>query len=115
MNSFAYFLYKSATKINQLSLTRLKQYALGSPLHILGGEKGELNFSFLYISACIFHEVAGIKLLFPQLMYQSIPAVPIPPPVGGAIAEIFQPGGGDLDIFHHGNWRTITWQISLEK
>ena len=55
-------------------------------------------------------------------MYQSIPAVPIPPglrsfpnPGGGAIAEIFQPGGGDLDVFHHGDWRTITWQITLEK
>ena len=40
-------------------------------------------------------------------MYQSIPAVPIPPrATPGAIAEIFQPGGGDLDIFHHGNWWT---------
>jgi hypothetical protein len=55
-------------------------------------------------------------------MYQSISAVPIlpglrsfPNPGGGAIAEIFQPGGGDLDVFHHGNWRTITWQISQEK
>jgi hypothetical protein len=39
-----------------------------------------------------------------------------PNPGGGAIAEIFQPGGGHLDVFHHGDWRTITWQInSLEK
>ena len=28
----------------------------------------------------------------------------------GAIAEIFQPRGGKLDVFHHGDWRTITWQ-----
>jgi hypothetical protein len=49
-------------------------------------------------------------------MYQSIPAVPIHPrafatfpnPEGGAIVEIFQPGGGDFDVFHHGDWRTIT-------
>ena len=48
--------------------------------------------------------------------------MPIPPglpsfpnPGGGAIAEIFQPGGGDLDVFHNGDWWTITWQISLEK
>jgi hypothetical protein len=39
----------------------------------------------------------------------------IPNPGGGAIAEILQPGGGDLDVFHHGDWWTITWQISLEK
>jgi hypothetical protein len=38
-----------------------------------------------------------------------------PNPGDGAIAEFFQPGGGDLDIFHHNDWRTITWQISLEK
>ena len=38
-----------------------------------------------------------------------------PNPGGGAIAEIFQPGLGDLDVFHHGDWRIITWQISLEK
>ena len=38
-----------------------------------------------------------------------------PNPGGGAIVKIFQPGGGDLDVFYHGNWRTITWLISLEK
>jgi hypothetical protein len=51
-------------------------------------------------------------------MYQSITAVPPPPrafaafliPGVGAIAEIFQPRGGKLDVFHHGDWRTITWQ-----
>ena len=55
-------------------------------------------------------------------MYQSIPAVPIPPglrsfpnPGGGAIGKIFQPGGGHLDFYHHGDWRTITWPILLEK
>jgi hypothetical protein len=45
------------------------------------------------------------------VMYQSIPAVPIPPPGlrsfpnpgGGAIVKIFQPGGGDVDVFHHGD------------
>jgi hypothetical protein len=51
---------------------------------------------------------------YDNIMYQSIPAVPIHPPPpghpglrsfpnpgGGAIAEMFQPGGGDLDVFHH--------------
>ena len=38
-----------------------------------------------------------------------------PDPGGGAIAKKFQPGGGDLDVCHHGDWRIITWQILLEK
>jgi hypothetical protein len=38
-----------------------------------------------------------------------------PNPGGGVIAEIVLPGGGDFDVFHHGDWRTITWQITLEK
>ena len=46
----------------------------------------------------------SLKIFEARVMYQSIPAVPIPPPClrsfpnpgGGAIAEIFQPGGGDL-------------------
>jgi hypothetical protein len=50
-----------------------------------------------------------------------MPAVSIPPghpwaftafPNAGAIVEIFQPRGGDFDVFHHGDWTLVDYNMA---